>query len=287
MKRVQELWQEIQEAELEPTMESYISALMSLSTCDPTKNVFRLVARDIYREFLEEGFTARQALGQGAFGYSDKRQLMATFTGLLRLGEQELEQEPRGRNVLLQEVYHRGGQGLESQVGSVLNRQQLGELYRRQLEQELQPVVKVPSVAADKEKMGTFAMFKQHTTSLEEVWRSKLTRCFEERIESRKTRSRHKAVDMQQFLTCVPLPKLVDIVITEIRSILGNSSNYTEPSSWVLMNFGNQVMEAYYTQLKTETDTRFWQDLDDSFSGYLDWYSNPKDGAATHRWAPL
>lgn len=87
---------------------------------------------------------------------------------------------------------------------------------------------------------------------------------------------------MHQFLTCVPMEQLTDIILATARNNI-NSENFSLPVSSIIASLGNDVMTAYHINLKTNDGTNSFSDYLSSLSHYYDWYCSPQSGSPTHR----
>jgi hypothetical protein len=257
VREVQEVWQDIATSGLAPTIESYISALMCFSKVDRNRDMLHAVAQEIFTEFQQAGYTVGQALENGAFEYDDKKQLLDTLTGLLGLGSEQMETSERVTHLLLAEAYQEGSDRLESQIDGVLERPALDPLVTKQVENELRGVVQVSSIYRTQENEKVAKKCKTFTDSLEKEWRKKVALSIEKRVNYERVVDRGETINMQEFLACVPIPKLVDIVIAQAKLICCNSETFSEPCNWIAAILGEQVMEAYFIQNKTQNDARY------------------------------
>ena len=285
VRRVQDVWRMMDEAGLPPTVDSYISALMSLSNAtDSESDLFRDVARQIFNEFLGAGHTVASAIDQGGFEYEDKQQFSDTLVHLVGLKKEEVEGSKRQRqNNLLAEVYRDGAGMLESQVLGVIERSQLDPLVERQLAMEERAVVTVPSILRNRANEERADKFKLYTDKLQLDWKKKVAAALEKRVEQRIEVEKTEMINMQEFLASVPIPRMVDIILDQAREICINSETYSEPCNWLSSVMGQRVMEAYFMDNKKNKDAAYWNDVSTSVSDYLDWYCDPRDKARTHR----
>ena len=285
MKRVQDVWRMMDEANLPPTVDSYISALMSLSNvADLQPDLFKDISKQIFSEFLTAGHTVASAIDQGSFEYEDKQQFTRTLTKLIGLKEEEVVGGERQRqNNLLEEVYKDESRLLESQVLDVIDRSQLGPLVERQLAMEERAVVTVPSILRTQANQERADKFKLFTDKLQLDWRKKVAAALEKRVEHRMEVQKEVMINMQEFLGAVPIPRMVDIVLDQAREICINSETFSEPCNYLAVVMGQRVMEAYFMDNKKNKDKAYWEDVTTSVSDYLDWYCHPNGKARTHR----
>ena len=235
---------------------------------------------------LQAGHTVSGALTGGSFMYRDKQQLVSSLTSLLGLEPAELQVVERCRNPLLQQVYCRGSSLLQPQGQGVLDKEKLEAGFNRQLRNELDNVVRVPSILDDVETEVT-AKFQAVTAKLEDEWRARLVAVLDKKIRnSKRTRPErltNTTIDMFQFLQCVPKTTLAEIVLRQAKTIFQSSSSFSEPCRWVQLRLGEAVMEAHFLHHKTETDSEYWEEYRASWNGYLEWYCRPSQGEACHR----
>ena len=286
VRRVQDVWRMMDEAGLPPTVDSYISALMSLSNAADLQqqDLFKDIAKQIYGEFLTAGHTVATAIDQGSFEYEDKQQFSRTLTELIGLKEEEVVGDKRQmQNDLLEGVYKEGSRLLESQLLDVLDRRQLDPLVERQLAMEERAVVTVPSILRTQANQERADKFKLFTEKLQLDWRKKVAAALEKRVEHRMEVQKEVMINMQEFLGAVPIPRMVDIVLDQAREICMNSKTFSEPCTYLASVMGQRVMEAYFMDNKKNKDRAYWEDVTTSVSDYLDWYCDPKDQARTHR----
>ena len=286
VRRVQDVWRMMDEAGLTPTVDSYISALMSLSNAADLQqqDLFKDIAKQIFGEFLTAGHTVATAIDQGSFEYEDKQQFSRTLTRLIGLKEEDVVGGKRQRQTnLLEEVYKEGSRLLESQLLNVLDRRQLDPLVETQLAMEERAVVTVPSILRTQTNQERADKFKLFTEKLQLDWRKKVAAALEKRVEHRMEVQKEVMINMQEFLGAVPIPRMVDIVVDQAREICMNSKTFSEPCTYLASVMGQRVMEAYFMDNKKNKDRAYWEDVTTSVSDYLDWYCDPKGKARTHR----
>ena len=273
------------EAGLPVTVDSYISALMSLSNAaDLQPDLFKDIARQIYDELLAAGHTVASAIDQGSFEYEDKQQFSCTLTQLIGLSDEDVVGgERQKQHNLLGDVYNEGSRLLESQVRGVIDRSQLDPLVERQLAMEERAVVTVPSILRTQANEERAEKFKIFTDKLQLDWRKKVAAALEKRVEHRMEVKKEEMINMQEFLGAVPIPRMVDIILDQAREICINSETFSEPCTYLSAVMGQRVMEAYFMDNKKNKDDAYWDDVSTSVSDYLDWYCDPQGKARTHR----
>jgi len=284
--KIQELWRDILASGLQPSMESYISAMMTFSISDPSKNVFKTIFKQVYDDFTSAGFTLEQALNQGNFLLDDKKKFMKAVSKFINQDNLEKNtQEVTLPVPLVADVEAAGSASLKSHLDTVLNRQDLDPLLKRQLEMETTPMVKIASIS--NKSTPTTQKFRQFTDSVEDDWRVTVSQALSSKISSRKKLPiylRGSTINMHQFLTCVDIEKLTDILLARATDII-NSENFSRPVTQIISGLGNDVMTAYHLSVKTNDSTNSWSDYLSSLNRYYDWYCDPQFGSPNHRTA--
>ena len=92
-----------------------------------------------------------------------------------------------------------------------------------------------------------------------------------------------RSINMHQFLNCVPVNHVVDVIITTCKQLLENSETFSPPVTSLVQHIGHDVMTQYHVHNKMELDTRFMKDLSGSYSQYLDWFCQPEGDHLAHR----
>lgn len=286
--KIQEIWKDLVACGLQPSIDSYVSAMMSFDNKDSTKNVFRTIFLQVYDGFISSGFTVDKALKQGNFLFDDKKRFITVVSKLFSEEDMIAASQDEVSNPLLVELEKVGSNNLKSPLETVLEREDLDPLLKRQLEMEISHSgmsVTVPSIMNRSEFISK--QFRKFTSSLEAEWRHKVRKAVTMRIKSKKLKtmafwSRGSTINMCQFLNCVPLEQLVDIILARATSSI-NSENFSLPVSYIISLFGTDVMNAYHINLKTSETTASWSDYLASLDQYYDWYCDPQGDSPSHR----
>jgi len=281
--KIQELWKEILASGLQPSLNSFISVMISFHRVDGSKNVFKTIFKQIYEDFTEAGFTVAQALNVGEFHFSDKKlfmEVISTFLGddILATGRQDQTVQD-----IVADLEHAGSAQLVSHIDTVLRREQLDDLLTRQLKMEMKQSVTIPSISR-KSKEQT-EQFRKFTAGIESQWREKISETLAKKVSARNklpSYLRGTTINMHQFLTCIPLNQLTDIILAMVRNVI-NSENFSLPVALMTHSLGNEVMLAYHKNLKTNDTSHSFRDYVSSLSQYYDWYCSPQSGSPNHR----
>jgi hypothetical protein len=127
--RVQELWRDLLAAELRPSLQSYISAIMALS--DPGKMLYRSMLRLLFTEFQAAGFSVSDALAKGTFLFGDRDQFLRSLDHLAERPSEEAVYRPVPYSCpLVAELSMAPTTTLASQIETVITRQDLGNKGR-------------------------------------------------------------------------------------------------------------------------------------------------------------
>jgi len=281
--KIQELWKEILASGLNPSLNSFISVMISFHNVDGSKNVFKTIFKQIYDDFSASGYTVGQALNQGEFFFNDKRMFMdviSTFIGEDILASGRPDQVVQD---LVAGLETAGSAGLVSHIETVMERKDLDDLLSRQIEMELRPSITIPSISR-KSKEET-ERFRNFTTSLEAEWSEKISETLVKKMTARNklpSYLRGTTINMHQFMTCIPIEQLTDIILVKMKEVI-NSESFSLPVSLMTFSLGNEVMLAYHKNLKTNDTSNSFSNYISSLSRYHDWYCNPQKGSPNHR----
>ena len=286
--RVQELWRDMLARGMEPTVDTYISSMIALSNSDPSKNIFKVVFRQVFIEFTEKGHSLETALRKGRFQFEDRKLFLRSIDYLSDVERSNtVFKDTPYSNPLLSNL-PQSSDLLESQIKTILERSELDPLVEQQLRSEKQQTVKVSSIV--KEQFKISEVTQTFMSGLEQEWRSKLTSILTKQRKSRLKLGplqNGKRLDLFLFLSCVPVPVLVDIVLSTVKHLNQNAETYSLPSHQLISQLGNEVMNAYFFHTKVYKNESFLPDFSASYSRYLDWFSAPGSGERTHRAALL
>jgi len=281
--KIQELWKDIIVSGLQPSLDSFISVMISFHNTDSSKNVFKTIFKQVYGDFTAAGYTIGQALNEGDFQFDDKKRLMEVVSTFLDPETLATAKQEEVVQDLVADIDRLGSANLASQVESVMAREEFDPLLTKQLEMEMSQLVKIPSISASYNKKTE--QFREFTSSLESNWRERVSRTLDRKMSSRRKLPiylRGTTINMQQFMTCVPLEQLTDIIIAAVKNNI-NSENFSLPVSHIIKTLGEEVMTTYHSNLKTNDTTTNFSDYTSSLSRYHDWYCKPQGGSATHR----
>lgn len=278
--KIQELWKEIVSSGLKPSMDSFVSAMISFHKVDGSKNVFKTIFNQVYNDFTQAGFTVEQALNKGNFLFDDKRRFLSVLSSFLPSPLPVSTQENAAPDIV-RGLDSAGPTNLESHLESVMEREELEPLLARQLEMETSQTVHIPSIMSTPNS----ANFRDFTNSLEDVWRGKVFEALDKKISSRQKLPiwlRGSTINMHQFLTCVPLEQLTDILLATAKDNI-HSDNFSLSVPRIISQLGHEVMTAYHTNLKTSDTTNNFSDYLSAVSKYHDWYCSPDPSTPSHR----
>jgi pentatricopeptide repeat protein len=124
---VQELWRDLLSRGLRPSLNSYISAMMSLGS-DSGKMLHRSLLRLLFAEFQAAGHSVSDALCRGVFNFGDREQFLRSLD---LVGERPGPAPYRPVPYACPLVAHLSGTpttALASQIETVLSREELGKL---------------------------------------------------------------------------------------------------------------------------------------------------------------
>ena len=273
--RIQELWRDMLTRGIKPDLDSYISSMIALSNADASKNVYRAVYSQVYREFTENGYTVESALKQGSFQFQDRALFIRGLNYFTDTPPTGVYKDAPYENPLLSDLPVTADQ-LESQLRDVLTRSDLDPLIHRQLRDEYKRLVKVPSIVKDRFHVTPTA--QQFMADLEAEWRTHLTTLFTDKIR-RKSKlareSRGQNLNMYLFLSAVPVGTLVDIVLNSAKYLAKNSDTYSLSSKQLVFQLGTDLMNAYFQHTQVNTNSYFASEFEDAYGRYLDWFVNP------------
>ena len=278
--RVEELWKELHECGLKPDLNSYISALLGFHEADPFDPDLQTAFNKYLNEFETSGLTLETALSQGDFVMADKRLFLKAIEKFSQYDSKShgnpSEQE---QSLLVNSLKYVGTSHLQSQVETVLSRDQLDQLLEKQLEIEKSLLVEVPSITEHPhaETIKTF------TDSLKQQWRRRVENALERLYikGSQPIFSKGQQVNLRQFLTVLPPEKLTDIVMARTEEML-TDENYSDSITNIRTKFGDDVNTMYHTIVRTDPGS--FKDYLEGINKYQDWYCHPQDSeAVTHR----
>jgi len=277
--KIQELWKEIVSSGLKPSMDSFVSAMISFHKVDGSKNVFKTIFNQVYDDFTRAGFTVEKALINGHFLLDDKARFHSVISNFLPpslLAAPSPDVAPDIVRSLASAT-----PSLQSQVSTVLARDQLEPLMARQLEMETSQAVKIPSIISTPNS----ANFREFTRNLEEVWRGQVYEALDRKMSSRKKLPiwlRGSTINMHQFLNCLSVEQLTDIIMATAKDYL-SSDNFSSPVGYIISKLGNDVMLAYHTNIKTSDASNNFSSYLSAVSKYHDWYCAPDPNTPSHR----
>eukprot|EP00092_Neocalanus_flemingeri_P017911 GFUD01019377.1.p1 GENE.GFUD01019377.1~~GFUD01019377.1.p1 ORF type:complete len:1482 (+),score=337.24 GFUD01019377.1:704-5149(+) len=284
--KIQEVWKGVVIRGLQPTLNSYISAMMSFDTCDESKNVFRTLFKQVYADFTSAGFTVEEALKSGEFIFDDKKRFIKVVSKFVN-NQDNLANSTDDDDVilpLLADLNAAGSSNLKSHLDTVLDRPDLNPLLKRQLEMETSQTVNIPAIS-NKSKYST-QKFREFTHSLESTWRARVSKALAWKMSLGKKFpfwKRGSTINMHQFLSCVPLEQLTDIILATATANM--NENYSRSVTHIISDLGNDVMTAYHINLKCNDSSSSWSDYVGSLNHYYDWYCEPQNGSPNHRTA--
>ena len=149
--KVQVLWKDMTMRNLEPDIDTYISSMMALNGPDISRNVLKTVFRQVYAEFEGKGFNIESALRSGHFQYQDRKLFLDSIKSFAGLSPEPYQDA--SYSISLLDSLPKKSELLESQIEKILRREDLNNLFSRQLETEEKRTLLIPSVVRDQFKV--------------------------------------------------------------------------------------------------------------------------------------
>jgi len=278
--KIQELWKEIVSSGQKPTMDSFVSAMISFHKVDGSKNVFKTIFNQVYDDFTQAGFTVEHAIYKGNFLFDDKDRFLSVISSFLPPSALPAPSQESTATPIVRSL-NSVRPALKSQVETVMAREELEPLLARQLEMETRQTVQIPSIFSTHNSDN----FREFTRHLQEVWRGQVYEALEYKISSRKKLPlwlRGSTINMHQFLTCVSVEQLTDIIMSTAKENL-ISDNFSMSVPRIISKLGTDVMLAYHTNLKTSDASNNFSNYLSAVSKYHDWYCSPDPSTPSHR----